>query len=834
MDSSSPPLVSDLVLVGGGHSHVHVLKMLGMPAGRRLLWENGIRVTLIARDVHTPYSGMLPGYVAGHYSLDQIHLDLAKLCRFANVRLVVASAQTIVYNESDKYVLCNDGRPPIRYDALSINIGSAPSGTPPKHVTPVKPIAHFANVYQQLQQRLRQSCTNYSPSKPFSLVVVGGGAGGIELALSVKHNIETIFRKHQKAPQPDTIKIAIVTKSESILAQHTKGVRRIFQRILRERGIRVHSNATVVDVVIDDETKKKKLVLSADSSSSSSTSLIDPLCFDECLWCTSAGASTWLKDNTPFSTTPDGFVRVNDTFECINHPGVFAAGDCCHNVHHPRPKAGVFAVRAGPPLKDNLLRYLTNRPLKPFTPQKHFLSLISTGNPYAVASRGDWFAMEGRYLWTIKDRIDRKWMAKYTTDLPDLEEMMEKMNFRRQKNRVPAAVQRKGRDVLEAFSADPMRCGGCGAKVGATTVSRVLAAVHQRQLLRADASATNSAATPRPIDHDDAAIVPVSEAGAMIHTIDYFRSFLSDPYVFGKIAAVHALSDVHAMGSKAQTALALAVVPFAAEEAITESTLLDLLSGASDVLQDENISIVGGHTCEGTELACGFAIQGFTNAPQRLLRKRGGKPGDKIVLTKPIGTGALFAADMRAKCKGQHMVEALDSMVLSNGKASEIAANNRAGGVHACTDVTGFGLMGHLLEMLLASSSDNNEALDAVLDLRSVPFLEGGIAASKDEIFSSLHPQNSRNRRAVYNHADVAAACPVEYPLLFDPQTAGGLMFFVDPNDCHSFCDQLRKHYPHTSIIGELQAHEGPVAEQGICVIGSGSETSGLRVRVNY
>jgi selenide,water dikinase len=113
----------------------------------------------------------------------------------------------------------------------------------------------------------------------------------------------------------------------------------------------------------------------------------------------------------------------------------------------------------------------------------------------------------------------------------------------------------------------------------------------------------------------------------------------------------HALSDVHAMGATAQTALSLAVVPFCADEEIVESTLMQLLSGMSDVLQEEQIQLIGGHTCEGTEMACGLAVQGYAEDPKRLLRKRGGRVGDKIVLTKPIGTGALFAADMRAKCK---------------------------------------------------------------------------------------------------------------------------------------------------------------------------------------
>lgn len=564
---------------------------------------------------------------------------------------------------------------------------------------------------------------------------------------------------------------------------------------------------------------KKRLVLSSNSREQS------PILFDECLWCTSAGVAPWLVSQTPFDTTSDGFLTVNDTYESTSHAGVFAAGDCSHMTKYPRPKAGVFAVRAGPPLYENLMRFLLlEKPLKSHKPQREFLGLISTGDPYAVASRGRWFSMEGRFIWKWKDYIDRTWMKKYK-ELPNVEEMMATTSLRKKKeSRVPTHIKKKGRDVAEAFSADPMRCGGCGAKVGATTVSRVLKAVHERQVRRAEEL---SLPVPPPIDHDDAAIVPICGQGAMIHTIDYFRSFLSDPFIFGKVSAVHALSDVHAMGAEAKTALALAVVPFAADEDITESTLLDLLCGASDVLQDEQVQLVGGHTCEGTELACGFAIHGYTSQPERLFRKSGGKVRDKLVLTKPIGTGALFAADMRAKCQGQYVSEALQSMTQSNVSASRIALEF-GDAIHACTDVTGFGLMGHLLEMLV---TDNETG--AVINIREVPFLRGALDSSSEGIYSSLQPQNARNRRAVSNHTDVAAACPVEYPLLFDPQTAGGLLFFVDPDTADTFVEKLRSDYPSAAVVGELTSYAGG-SEEGVCVIGGSGSSTGKRVKINY
>jgi selenide,water dikinase len=500
--------------------------------------------------------------------------------------------------------------------------------------------------------------------------------------------------------------------------------------------------------------------------------------------------------------------------------------------------AGVFAVRAGPILSENLINYLMKKPLRSHRPQQDFLGLISTGDKYAVASKGSWFAMEGSWFWTWKDWIDRKWMAKYTTDLPDLEEMMSKMDFKRSKSR-NEYIRSKGEDVMEAFSNDPMRCGGCGAKVGSTTVSRVLGAVHQRQLVRAAQLQLDS---PPPIDHDDAAVMRLPQAnghgGALVQTIDYFRELVSDPFIFGKIVAVHALSDVHAMGATAMTALSLAVAPFAADEAVTESTLLHLLSGVSDVLQEEGVQLVGGHTCEGLELACGLSVQGFLDNPDRLMRKRGGKIGDKLVITKPIGTGALFAADMRAQCKGEYVVEAIESLIRSNVVASKAAMTFK--GVHACTDVTGFGLVGHLLEMLMANEAASTlDGIGAVLSIRSIPFLRGGLEASSNQIFSTLQSQNARNRRAVSNHSEAANKYPVEYPLLYDPQTAGGLLFFVDPNECDAFVSHLQQASVAAAVIGELEQYSQQDqnssnlnGDAGVCTIGSSDTVTGQRIRI--
>jgi selenide, water dikinase len=519
--------------------------------------------------------------------------------------------------------------------------------------------------------------------------------------------------------------------------------------------------------------------------------------------------------------------------------------------------AGVFAVRAGPYLFENIGRFLRgyhSDQLRHHRPQMEFLGLISTGDKYAIATKGPWLALEGSWIWHWKDWIDRTWMAKYSTGLPDMEEAWRQTSKRRRVgewggSNIPLEhwnyLQKwKGSEAFEALLADPMRCGGCGAKVGATTVSKVLKSVYQRQLHRATELKYD---TPTPIEHDDASVLPLakllpasSPVGnvSLIQTIDYFREIVSDPFMFGKIVAIHALSDVHAMGATPQTAMALIVAPFAADEAMTENVLVQLLSGVSDVLQDENVQLVGGHTCEGLELACGLSLQGFADSRDGpILRKRGGRVGDSIVLTKPLGTGALFAADMRAKASGACVDQAISSMLQSNGIASRFA--QRATGVRACTDVTGFGLMGHLLEMIMANEgADDEDKIGATLSITDIPLLEGGIEASRLGIFSSLQAQNFRSHRAVCNHDEALEKYPVEYPLLYDPQTAGGLLFFVDTDHCGSFVEGLRRLQVPACVIGEVESQRSYWPElvikgeaQDVNTI-NGTSNTGLRMRI--
>ncbi len=799
MQSAAQRIEKELVLVGGGHAHVGALMDLGMNP------MPGVRITVISRDVNAPYSGMLPGLIAGHYEFDQAHLDVRKLAGFAGAQFYHASVTGI--DLENKVIHC-EGRPPVRFDVVSINTGSTPEmdNVPGarEHAVPVKPVDRFL-------ERWREICERIPPDDAyqFRVVTVGGGAAGVELTLATQFRalrelllsnrnwtplvesmgVESVnkmmdqllrqllfsrggshapseselreFAERMGFPYEDpferNIEFHLVSDTDTVLPTHNRSVQRKYTRVLQTRGVQAHLGQRVVEV-------RENEVALRDGGS---------LPYDVLFWTTSAAAPKWPKA-AGLATDERGFIAVNDCLQSESHPFVFAAGDVAAVTNHPRPKAGVFAVRQGMPLARNLRLACAGRAPVPFHPQKSFLSLISTGDKYAVASKGP-FALEGRWVWKWKNWIDTRWMRKYQ-ELPAMGS--EAMGAE------TSSEARSADDVKEPF----MPCGGCGSKVGSTVLSRVLSRLdpvrREDVLVGLDSP-------------DDAAIIETPPGKVAVHTVDSFRSFLNDPHTFGKIAAHHALSDIFAMGAEGQSALAVVVVPFGNEAAVEES-LFQVLSGAVEVLNECGCALAGGHSSEGSEFSFGLSVQGVADKAG-ILRKAGARSGDRLILTKALGTGTLFAADMRRKAKGDWIEAAIESMLRSNRAAAEILAKH---GATACTDVTGFGLAGHLAEMLKASG------VSAELNLDAIPLLEGAAETLRAGIQSSLYPDNLRIRRAIANHEE--AAKREAYPILFDPQTSGGLLAAVPSGAVAGCLRELEQAGCHKAAsIGSIVSSDG-------------------------
>ena len=733
-------ILKDLVLIGGGHSHVILLKNFGMKP------LPGVRLTLIARDLHTPYSGMLPGYIAGHYRFDEAHIDLRPLCQFASARLYHDSAIRI--DAENKRVVCAN-RPPVNYDLLSINIGSHPQiDTVPgaaEFATPIKPINCFIDRWQQILQRVRQQQDTYR------IAVVGGGAAGVEILLAMQFRLQQVLRtcKHRhKLPE-----FHLVCQTASILPGFPSGVGQRFQRILKQRGIHLHLASRAIRVgdgwlriARGDEIKS-----------------------DEIIWVTNASAPDWLRASG-LAVDQQGFMLANDTLQSTSHHHIFGAGDIVHIVNHPRPKSGVFAVRQGKPLSENLRCALLNQPLKPFKPQKASLALISTGDQSAIATWAGWH-FEGSGLWRWKDWIDRRFTAKFNC-LPDMLAAAK------------VAVDHRLGDQhsLAAASASAMRCGGCGAKISGGVLQRTITNLNP-------VSCDDILIGLHAID--DAAVLAIPPDKVLVQTVDYFPAFIDDPYRFGQIAANHCLSDIFAMGAAAHSALAIATLPFGIESK-TEELLRQLMAGAMQVLNAANTALIGGHTSEGAELALGFSVNGLAEH-DHILRKSSLQPGDSLILTKPLGTGTLLAADSQQKAKGRWIEAALASMLLSNREAAELFYQH---GATACTDITGYGLLGHLLEMIRPAT------VNVEIRLSALPCLEGALQTVEMGILSSLQADNQRLQHSLKS---LTRSHDPVYPLIFDPQTSGGLLASLPANQADGCLRKLQDAgYIHAAIIGQV------------------------------
>lgn len=728
------PIDTDIVLVGGGHAHVHVLAAFAM---RPL---PGLRLTLITRDLATPYSGMLPGVIAGLYSTEQAHIDLVRLAAATGTRLIHAEA--IGLDRIAKRVLLA-GRPPIAYDIVSIDVGIVPALAPiagaAEHAIAVKPIGSFISKFNALLDRCRR------PNGPRRVAVIGGGAGGVELLLSVRTRL--LREAHEAGVDTDAFFFALVTNGE-ILATHNRRVRGAFRRVFAARGIALYENQCARAVTADAIELENGRTVTADAV----------------LVTTDASSPLWFRE-TGLDLDSKGFLSVGPTLQVTNDPDAFAAGDCATLLTTPREKAGVFAVRAGPPLAENLRRRARGENLKPWRPQRRHLALISTGERYAVASRGA-FKAEGAWLWTVKDWIDRRWMRMYQ----DVDAMVARMS------------QRSSTPVSDSATAhDEMRCGGCAAKIGPGPLSRALA-----RLPAAPESPDVVVGLGTP---DDAAVLVAPAVKNLVQTVDFFRAFIDDPYVFGEIAVNHALNDVFAMGGAPRAALATAMVPYS-PAAKVEEMLFQLIAGARACLDREGVALVGGHSSEGADLALGLAVTGEV-APDRIMRKGGLKPGDALILTRPLGTGILFAAAMRAKAHAHWIEAALAEMRRSNREAARIFVKHDA---TAMTDVTGFGLIGHMGEMLAASETG------ATIDLSAIPLYVGAMELARAGIASTLLPENLSLAGLLRGDVDAATRA-----ILFDPQTSGGLLAGIPIEQAVACVAELQSNgYVDSAVIGHV------------------------------
>ena len=752
MNSSTEPIQTELVLVGGGHANIQVLKSFGM---RPIA---GLRVSLISDVINAPYSGMLPGFVAGEYSYDEMHINLVQLANFANARFIKTNITSI--DTLNRQIHC-EGRPEISYDLISVNTGITPDfgdiiGAR-EHCIAVKPISHFLSHLPNLD------ATVTSPTDV--IAIIGSGAAGIELAFAFR------ARFNQKNIKP---KITIIGSAERFFPTLPKKCHQAIYEQCKKADIEVHLGHAATQVSNKVVTLNSGVQLAA-----SHTFLV-----------TGAKPSEWLNSSS-IDLTSDGYIEVNNAYQSISNNRVFAGGDIAKIKHQPRPRSGVFAVRAGPILAKNLRLALEGMAVQPHQPQSRYLSLIMLGNG-TVMALWDRFYISAKWLWPVKKWIDQKFISNFS-NLPDMKESTH------------SSIKLSEKELMA--EKDPllekMHCAGCGAKAGAHLLDTVLP-------IAAEIAAKlggDMRYLPNLNIIADAGEFPIAEFSdsnqTMVQTIDSISQMISDPFLFGRIAALHSLSDLVVSNTVPLTALSLITLQ-RAKRNLQESDLTNMLAGAMIEFSRAKVTLIGGHTSQSYENSLGFALTGIknksTHSKAYLPSFASNLEPLSVILTKPLGIGLLLAASMRNEAPDGAYQNCVDVMLASNTSAAEFLWQN---GVLAMTDVTGFGLARHIENVIQDIETNLNVKMGAALFLHKIPILEGASKILENtSIRASLSPSN---KNSVRNFMDLNTKNTSLTDILFDPQTSGGIVAVVPTANANKLVAHLQKSIaPKTAIIGSL------------------------------
>ena len=720
--------IKNLVLVGCGHSHLYALKHLAMAPMKNVV------ITLISDVLYTPYSGMIPAYIAKHTNFENSHIDIVPLAKFANTNLINENINKIDFK--NKKILFHH-RPPLQYDVVSINIGSQAAtyniDNADKHAIKIKPIHTFLKYWDEHINEIPKWQGLYY------ITIVGGGTSSIEVILAMQYRIRKALEKKRRAFE--SVKYQIITSHDTILTKHNSKVQQYFINFLQEKDIKLITQTRIREV------QEKEII--------SEQGVVFPSNFT--LLATGASPQSWVK-NCSIATDKQGCILVKNTLQSLSYPEVFATGDIATIENYKREKSGVYAVKQGRYIYENICKFFENKPLKNYTPQENFLSLISTGNKNAVLSKNNRF-YSGSNMWKLKMKIDENFVKRYNT-LPTMKEDFESND----KTYIPDDYNK-------------MRCGGCGNKAAGTVLYKVLNNLKTFK---------NPAVVKTHAFFEDAAVLKMDAKQYLVQSVDFFKNFLDDPFTFGKITANHCLNDILAMGAEPISALVTLTIPLSDPDTM-ENLTTQILTGAQQFLSEHNTSITGGHTNEGKDLVLGFCINGKI-APQSLLHSSL-QPEQTLILTKYLGCGILWAAYNRRKLKGKHYELTLQNMLLSNSEALKILQKYN---VTACTDISGFGFIGHLCEML------KNTTTKVDIITNEIPCLENIEEYTTAGIYSSIYEANRIYAHQIHPSLEIDNIPPI----LFDPQTAGPLLASVDNVHAKDCLDELKELYPQASVVG--------------------------------
>ncbi|MFN9924641.1 MAG: selenide, water dikinase SelD [Cyanobacteriota bacterium] len=687
-----------MILAGGGPTHALLLLQWAMRPQQR---PTATRITLVNRHSTALYSGLVPALVAGLVSPEDCAIPLRTLCDRADVAFVQAEITGLQLQEQRLLLL---GRPPLRFDFLSFDLGAVTAtpasgaSTPPLAVKPLEPFLAW--------------CTNRASEATgtsSSVRIRGGGAAAVEVALAL--------RRRGLAPR-------LLLRGQQ-LHLGSAAANRCGERLLDGAGIAVEREV--------------------DSAAAAD------------LACTGSRAPAWLAASGLPVQPGSGRVLTHPSLEVLQHPRLFACGDCAVIATAPRPASGVWAVRAAPVLAHNLRRRLADpqAALRAWRPQAWALQLLGDGGgpgrrPRAVACWGPWALGPHPLLWHWKQRIDRRFIERF----------------------------RRGSAMADATAA-PMACRGCAAKLAAQPLAAALADLAALAALENPEAPRGPAPAVAP-PAEDAALVDRSPDGSLLlQSVDGFPALVSDLWLNARLTTLHACSDLWASGAVVESVQAVVTLPEGAA-ALQQEQLFQTLAGVRSVLDPQGARLIGGHSLEARD-GGGFSLTLSVNgrvAAERFWPKGPLPPGTDLLLCRPIGSGVLFAAAMAAAARPEWIDGALELLLQSQAPLVEMLA---AHGCHHCTDITGFGLRGHLGEMVGPGPGPR-----VTLDPQAIPALPGALELLAQGFASSLAPANAAALSLLEPQGAIrlqpaggSALEPARLALLIDPQTCGPLLAAV-------------------------------------------------------
>lgn len=698
----------NVVLLGIGHTNAHILRMWKMNA------LPDTNLICISNFSIATYSGMLPAVLAGQIPVERMQIDLVQLCARSGAQLILDAVTGLNHQRRELEFAV---RPPLPFDVMSIGVGSTASlagvDLQSDRLVQIKPMQTFLTRLLDTVKTLPQT------DQPLHVAVVGSGVAGIEITCCLPELLRRHFNRE--------VVVQLVTRSATILPAMNARARKLVEQELLDRDVVISTKRSVNKVTVDRVHFEEG----------------DSVQADVVIWATNASPPP-IVDCLGLDQDERGFIATDNTLQTSLN-GVFAVGDTGTIVSEGLPKAGVYAVRQGPVLWENIQRTLNDRPLERYRPQRSFLKLLNLGDGRAVA---EWKALaaSGRWAMRWKERIDGRFM--------DMFQMSEPMTM----------------------EADDMQCRGCGCKLGADILDSAL-------IKNPDA----------PLD--DAAEIGGAGGNRLLASTDFFSAPFEDAFLTGRVIALHSASDIVASGAVATEALANVVLPDG-HPRVQQRTLADLLAGARLEFSAMGAEIVGGHTIVGRRMEVGFTVIGRPLG-ETLLHKGSLQAGDELFVTKPIGIGVLLAAHMRSRCPAAAYEAVIAAMLQRQHELARIAID---AGITAGTDITGFGLAGHLIEMLMASD------LSGTIELQKIPTLPGAMELVEQGIESTLAPDN-RSFECHIEHQDLQSL--PAYKLLFDPQTCGGMLLGVAQQHIEPFLSAMKAAgQPRPTSIGTVKQKE--------------------------